>query len=99
MTDDPTLLRQFVLDGSEASFRELVTRRVDFVYAAALRQVGVHAHLAQEVAQSVFLDVARKARTLAQRPTITGWLYTSVRFAAAKALRARSRRFTHEAEA
>ncbi len=67
--------------------------------AAALRQVGGDVHLAQEVAQGVLLDVARKARRLALRPTITGWLYTNGRFAAAKALRSRLRRLNHETEA
>lgn len=99
MNEDPALLRRFTDENSDAAFRELVERRIDFVYATALRQVGGDVHLAREVAQSVFLDLARKARTLAARPNLTGWLYTSVRFAAAKALRSRSRRLNHETEA
>lgn len=99
MNEDAELLRRFAEENSDAAFRELVERRIDFVYATALRQVGGDAHLAQEVAQSVFLDLARKARTLASRSNLIGWLYTSVRFAAAKALRTRSRRLNHETEA
>lgn len=99
MNEDAELLRRFTEENSEAAFRELVQRRIDFVYAAALRQVGGDTHLAQEVAQNVFIDLGRKARALASRPTIAGWLYTSVRFAAAKALRSRARRLTHETEA
>ena len=99
MADDVNLLRRFVTEKSEAAFRELVARRIDFVYTAALRQVGGDAHLAQEVAQSVFLDLACKGSALATRPTLTGWLYTSTRFAAAKALRSRARRVNHETEA
>ncbi len=99
MNEDAVLLRRFTTEISEPAFRELVTRRINFVYATALRQVGGDAHLAQEVAQSVFLDLARKARMLAQRTSITGWLYTSVRFAAAKARRARARRLNYEQEA
>lgn len=99
MSDDAELLRRFIEQGSEAAFRELVGRRIDFVYAAALRQVGGDTHLAREVTQGVFIDVARKARLLAQRASITGWLYTSTRFAAAKALRSRVRRLNHETEA
>jgi RNA polymerase sigma factor (sigma-70 family) len=99
MNEDPPLLRQFVEQNSEAAFRELVRQRIDFVYAAALRQVGGDAHLAQEVAQNVFLDLARKAPTLVGRSNLAGWLYTSTRFAAAKALRSRMRRLNHETEA
>lgn len=96
MTDDIALLRQFVAEHAEPAFRELVRQRIDFVYATALRQVHGDSHLAEEVAQSVFLDLARKARELAARPNLTGWLYTSTRFAAAKALRSRLRRLNHE---
>jgi RNA polymerase sigma factor (sigma-70 family) len=99
MTDDTELLRKFVEESSEAAFRDLVSQRIGFVYAAALRQVGGDAHLAQEVAQNVFLDMARKARALKQRPTIAGWLFTSTLFAASKVLRSRARRLKHETEA
>jgi len=37
--DDLTLLREYATRNSEAAFETLVTRRVGFVYAAALRQV------------------------------------------------------------
>src|SRR6478672_7276269 len=98
MMDDATLLKQFVNERSEPAFRELVRQRVDFVYNVALRLVGGDAHLAQEVAQNVFLDLARKAPALAARASLTGWFYTSTRFAAAKALRTRVRRLNHETE-
>jgi RNA polymerase sigma factor (sigma-70 family) len=99
MSDDISLLREFVDERSDAAFRELVVRKFDFVYGAAVRQVGGDAHLARDVAQNVFIDLARKARTLAGRPTLAGWLYTSTRFAASKALRSRSRRLVHESAA
>ena len=59
-------------------------RHVNLVYSAALRQVNGDAHLAQDVAQTVFTDLARKAGSLARRESLTGWLYTSAHFAAAK---------------
>lgn len=99
MATDVELLRQFAADRGDPAFRALVVQRIDFVYGAALRQVHGDAHLAAEVTQSVFLDLARKARVLAARPTIAGWLYTSTRFAAAKALRSRIRRLNRETEA
>ena len=99
MTDDGQLLRQYVEDRSEAAFTELVRRHVNVVYYAALRRVGGDRHLADDVAQSVFADLARKAPSLLDRPVLIGWLYTSTRFAAAQAVRSEQRRRTHEQEA
>src|SRR5438552_2436743 len=96
---DPELLRRYVDDRSEAAFAELVRVHVNLVYFAALRQVGGDAHRAQDVAQSVFTDLARKASTLRDRTTLTGWLHTSTRFAAAKVRRADLSRQQHEQEA
>ncbi|MBL9126001.1 MAG: hypothetical protein JNL97_00070, partial [Verrucomicrobiales bacterium] len=74
MTPDSELLRRYVQDGSEAAFTELVRRHVDLVYSAALRLVGGDRHLAQDVTQVVFLDLCRKARALARRESLAGWL-------------------------
>jgi RNA polymerase sigma factor (sigma-70 family) len=60
--------------------------------------VGGDGHLAQDVAQTVFSDLARKAPALARRANLTGWLYTSARFAAAKIVRAEHRRRDREEE-
>jgi RNA polymerase sigma factor (sigma-70 family) len=99
MTSDGELLRRYADTGSEDAFTELVGRHLDLVYSAALRQVNGDAHLAHDVAQSVFTDLARKAAPLARRPTLTGWLYTSTHFAAAKAVRTERRRQAREQEA
>lgn len=99
MSSDGELLRRYAEAGSEESFTELVRRHVDLVYSAALRQVNGDSHLAQDVAQSVFTDLARKARPLSHRPILTGWLYTSTRFATARAVRSNRRRHTREYEA
>lgn len=98
MTPDSELLSQFARSRSEDVFAELVRRHVNLVYSAALRQVGGDAHLAQDVAQTVFNDLARKASALARRASLTGWLYTSARFAAAKLVRAEHRRRDREEE-
>lgn len=99
MIDDLALLRRYLEDRSEASFAELVQRHLNLVYFAALRQVDGDAALAEEVTQSVFADLARKAAELVRRSTITGWLYTSTRFAALKARRAEQRRQVREEKA
>lgn len=99
MNDDAELLRRFVNERSESAFAELVQRKAGLVYSAALRQVGGDTQLAQDVSQRVFIVLARKARELVQRPELTGWLYTTTRFAALTALRENQRRKNRELEA
>jgi RNA polymerase sigma factor (sigma-70 family) len=99
MLSDQQLLREFAEASVESAFGELTRRHIDLVYSTALRAVGGDEQLAKDVAQSVFIDLARKARTLAVRLTVTGWLYKSTCFAAAKAVRSARRRQTREREA
>ncbi len=99
MTSDCDLLRRYADTNSEEAFAELVRRHLDLVYSAALRQVNGDAHLAQDVTQTVFTELARKAESFSRRPVLTGWLYTSAHFAAAKAVRAEVRRRAREQEA
>ena len=99
MTSDGDLLRRYAEAGSEDAFAELVRRHLDLVYSAALRQVNGDVHLAQDVAQTVFSDLARKAASVSSHQALTGWLYTSTHFAANKAVRTEQRRHTHEQEA
>lgn len=99
MMTDPDLLRQFSEERAESAFAELVRRRIDFVYAAALRQLAGDAHRAADVTQEVFLDLARKAGTLKNHPELLGWLFTSTHFAALNAIRAEQRRRRRETEA
>ncbi len=96
---DQELLQRYAESRCEASFTELVRRYVDLVYSAALRQVGGDAHLAHDVAQSVFIDLARKAGALSKRTVLTGWLYTSAHYAAAKVVRTERRWRAREQEA
>jgi RNA polymerase sigma factor (sigma-70 family) len=96
MTTDSQLLASFARTNSEDAFAELVQRHVHLVHSAVLRQVNGDAHLAQDVAQTVFTDLARKANSLARREVLTGWLYTSAHFAAAKIIRTENRRRDRE---
>ena len=60
--DDLELLREYVERNSESAFTRLVERHLNLVHSAARRQVG-DAQLAEEVTQTVFLVLARKAAT------------------------------------
>ena len=96
MMNDAELLRLYAKAGSESAFTGLVRRHLPLVYSAALRQVQGNEALAQDVAQSVFIDLARKASSLASREVLAGWLYCSTRMAASKALRSERRRQLRE---
>jgi RNA polymerase sigma factor (sigma-70 family) len=99
---DVQLLREYAECGSDAAFREIVTRHTDLVYSVALRSVN-SPDLAGDLAQGVFTDLARKARPvadkLADHASLVGWLYRSARFAALNQLRDDRRRRAHERQA
>jgi RNA polymerase sigma factor (sigma-70 family) len=95
---DIVLLQQFVRENSESAFKGIVDRHLNLVYAAALRQVG-DPSLAQDVAQAVFLILSRKASKISANTILSGWLFRTTHFVAAKALRSELRRKHHEQEA
>ena len=99
MTEDAELLRRYAEEKSERAFAELVERHLNFVYGGALRRLGGDAQLAEDVTQQVFTALARAAAALSRRPVLTGWLYTTTRFASAQAVRTERRRRTREQEA
>ncbi|MEO6568889.1 MAG: sigma-70 family RNA polymerase sigma factor, partial [Opitutaceae bacterium] len=99
MPTDGELLRSYVEEGSQDAFATLVQRHLNLVYRAALRRVGGDAHSAHDVVQKVFVDLARKARSLSDRPNLAGWLYTGTRFAAGEIVRGERRRRAQEQEA
>ncbi|MES2695717.1 MAG: sigma-70 family RNA polymerase sigma factor [Verrucomicrobiota bacterium] len=99
MDDDRELLRQFAGEGSQTAFAGLVRDKAGLVYAAALRQTGGDAHLAQDVTQAVFLALAANAGRLQRHAVLAGWLFTTTRFLAAKAVRAQHRWQQREREA
>src|SRR6266481_6271590 len=96
--DDMELLREYALRNSEEAFATLVSRHIDLVYSAALRQVGNH-HQAEEITQAVFVILARKARSISPGTILPGWLFRTARLSAANHLRAEIRRTRREQEA
>jgi RNA polymerase sigma factor (sigma-70 family) len=104
MKDDAELLQRYADAGDESAFRELVERHCGLVFSTAVRLVGGDEHLAQDVTQSVFTDLARKvhvvrARVSARREALLGWLYAGTRFAASNLVRAERCRRAYERKA
>lgn len=96
---DALLLREYVAQKSEEAFGEVVRRHANLVYSAALRQVA-SADWAAEITQRVFIDLARKARSLAakvrENNSVASWLYCATRFAALSFLREERNRQSRE---
>jgi RNA polymerase sigma factor (sigma-70 family) len=99
MNQTQELLRTYVASGSEEAFRELVLSYVDLVYSTALRLVNGDANLAEDICQTVFIDLARKARTLSPDVKLGGWLHRDTCFVASKIRRAEASRKRRELEA
>jgi len=89
--NDLNLLQQYAQEGSEEAFTAIVNRHLGLVYSAALRQVR-SPQLAEEVAQSVFSDLARSARKLKPDTLLGAWLYQVTRRTAVDVVRRESRR-------
>jgi uncharacterized protein (TIGR03435 family) len=96
--DDMDLVRDFAANGSEGAFATLVGRHVNLVYSAALRRLG-NANEAEEVAQAVFIILAKKAGSLRRGTILSGWLYQTAQLTAANFQRAALRRQRREQEA
>src|SRR6266436_4273419 len=99
MTDSRRLLEEYVRTGSETAFGELAARYVGLVYSAALRLVEGDTHRAEDVAQTVFVELARKARRLPKEVMLGGWLHRHTCFVAANAMRGERRRQSRERQA
>src|SRR5688572_8196438 len=96
--DDSELLRRYAAEKSDDAFAALVSRHINLVYSAAMRQVR-DPHLAQDVTQSVFVLLCRKAPGISKGAILAGWLYRATGFVARDALKADARRRTRETAA
>ncbi len=92
----------FPIAGDEANHRlvldNLVQKYVDFVYAAALRQVR-DPHLAADVTQAVFLILQNKLPRLGKGTILAAWLLRTTRYSCLAALRQARQRRHHEQKA
>src|SRR6266480_7248881 len=99
MATDAELLRSYACARSESAFTELVQRHINLVYSTALREAHGDASLAEDITQTVFVELAKKASQLIKHPALAGWLYTCVRRMAANVRRSEDRRQRREQDA
>jgi RNA polymerase sigma factor (sigma-70 family) len=99
---DAQLLRAYADHGADDAFTALVQRHTNLVYSAALRQVE-SPDAAADIAQRVFIGLARGASALAPRLTadasLAGWLCRSARNLSLNHRRDEFRRHTRERQA
>lgn len=86
------------MQGDEQAFESLVRKYFPMVYSAAVRQVS-DPHLAEEIAQSVFILFSRKAARLSKSVLLTGWFLRTTRFVARDVLKQMNRRLKREQQA
>ena len=96
--DDHDLLALYARESSELAFSALVSRYLNLVYSVALRKTA-DAGAAEEIAQAVFIVLAKKAGGLSRRVVLSGWLYHTTRLTAANYVRSEIRRQKREQEA
>src|SRR5436190_9069894 len=96
---DTDLLRQYAAGGpgAQSVFAALAGRHVSLVYTSAARQLRDR-HAAEDITQTVFIVLAKKAASLARRPEVvlSAWLLSVTRYAARDWRKAEGRRRRHE---
>jgi RNA polymerase sigma factor (sigma-70 family) len=92
---DSELLGLFVQTRSEEAFAQIVRRHIDLVYSTALRRTN-DPHLAEDVTQTVFFVLSKKAAGLGRSVVLAGWLYQTARFVSMGAMKMKMRREKHE---
>ena len=95
---DAELLQRYAQDGTNDAFASLIGRHLNLVYSVARRHVH-SAALAEDVAQSVFTELACSARHIKPGTPLVAWLHVVSRRKAINAARGEARRAEREHEA
>jgi RNA polymerase sigma factor (sigma-70 family) len=93
--NDDQLLRRYVTNHDGTAITELISRYAPIVYAAARRQVGDSA-LAEDICQTVLVNLARRANSIRSGAVLGAWLLQTTRFSVANAMKIQTRRRRHE---
>ena len=85
--------------GPDEAFAELVRRYVNLVFSTARRMLGNEGHRAEDIAQEVFLHLARQAAHLSPETVLSSWLHRDTYYTTLELLRADRRRRIREGKA
>src|SRR5262245_11586509 len=96
---DQELIRQFLDQKDDQAFAELVRRHVDWVCSMATRLCGGDRAMGEDVTQSAFALLARKASSLRRESQLSNWLFAVTRFCVKNAVRNEISRRKREKEA
>ena len=98
---DAELISAYAQGGSEQAFAALFERHIDWVYGVALRRGGGDVEMARDVAQAIFILLARKSGGLAGLgdAALAGWLFRATTLTTKAALKSAARRRRHERRA
>ncbi|MES2708224.1 MAG: sigma factor [Verrucomicrobiota bacterium] len=96
---DAALLTRYQAAPTGETFRLLATRHLPLIWATARRLVNGDGALAEDVAQIVLTDFARKAPQLPPGTIAAGWLHRHTCFTARKMVRTEIRRRVRERRA
>src|SRR5688572_7513859 len=92
---DSELLQDYARRGEEKALAALVERHLDLVYSVARRHVS-SSQIAEDVAQLVFVELARNARRIEAGTPLVAWLHVVSRRLAINAARGEARRHASE---
>lgn len=89
----------FARTASPEAFRRLVEQHLPAVHSAARRVLGANGNQAEDVAQLVFLRLAKKGRSLPESIVLGAWLHRQTVRLALNVLRSEARRLAREQRA
>lgn len=95
---DWQLLDDYARHGSQPAFRQIVLRHAGLVYATCKRFLK-DGHLAEDVTQTVFMTLVKKAKSIHRTTPLGGWLSKTARYVTSNALRLDVIRRNHERQA
>src|SRR4051794_34421291 len=98
MTSDIELLEQHRTGDSDAPFATIVRRHVGWIHGVAARRLR-DSHVADDVAQAVFILLHRKSPHFRNDRSLVAWLHRAAWYATEVAARQDRRRRKHETEA
>lgn len=92
---DRELLDEFLAKDSGEAFHELVDRHLPLVHSTARRVTG-NAEAARDVAQTIFLKLARRASRIPRDLPLAAWFHRETRSASVDYVRSEVRRQRRE---